>query len=627
MFLSQIDLYLLYEPLPPDVVAEIYEFIGKPPEAHMKHVLTQLEAREFVYRPAATTSSDPMLTHKDHKWRFFRPELMASLITAAKSLAFSGIAELPDDFVDSVIQSLNPADKLVEHERFTFGATVLPLQDKQWARLLAQRMIKDLFTPKIAKLIDITVPFKEASKLAQSIASFTPEETQRVVGCLKTVIDECNDELGKFGARLTKPTILAFHAVMAQLLISSNLEIHTSKLTKLVADFADMREDYEADFMAQTALEQSVQLLAREFEDQISAECYAAAKKFYTEALCAFALENTRDKLQRILEVSDDIAEQVKYVQEPVATFRALLEQNWEVHKNATMNDMHTLYEEGALSLLKLADWVCAVGSSLKQHSSSKFFETPTSTSAAQSNEQIATAHLLKDILQGLAPATDYIIESIAFKLLPHPHTIMPARNPPNLKLALADLDPLKLLICHLKRVSNYAKFTEQLENAIRGIAERLWKSVPMISELDPGFRLLAQYKRNALGCIETCPCCNRCCDEKHSNIVGVNIGEADNAHKCIGGHQYRGMMGYSLLHSKYASLRTCNDIKDTDKLAISGQISTWSEFKSSHPNWDFGIQLHETTEQKQSNHARMVALWQRVGEAICKEYLNWDQF
>jgi hypothetical protein len=107
-----------------------------------------------------------------------------------------------------------------------------------------------------------------------------------------------------------------------------------------------------------------------------------------------------------------------------------------------------------------------------------------------------------------------------------------------------------------------------------------------------------------------------------HWKLQAVTIGEGENRHKCIGGHQYRGMAGYSLKGSKWASVRTCNDIKDTDLLEIEGKQTTWSDFKSQTTSWDFSLDTNLAQDKLTDNQAQMAALWKCIGKTLCTEYL-----
>lgn len=263
--------------------------------------------------------------------------------------------------------------------------------------------------------------------------------------------------------------------------------------------------------------------------------------------------------------------------------------------------------------------------SGLKRHDSHEFFSAPpgTKTDSSLHNKQIAAVLLLKDLLLK-TPKVEYEPGKIPLKLTADSSRIIPAGNRPSLKLPPGSLDLLDVLLRHFKGIqciSNIVQFAARLEEVLRSLANSIEKTLPTYAyELDTESQL-ATVEGRAIGCKEKCPCCLRCCDVIHRKFDGITIGEGENRHKCIGGHQYRGMAGYSLKGVKWASVRTCNDIKDTDKLEIDGKPTTWSAFKEENKSWDFSIDTSLSSEQMNSNKAWMATLWQRVGPTICKEY------
>lgn len=553
---------------------------------------------------------------------------MAAAAPAAKPASAS--KELPMLSLQANLCPKNNRKKAKTWERFLFKPSSPPATEN-WATLLTERVHKDLFTDTIITLIDMMVPLQAATELAEKSSSFTSETAQQAVAELNKVIAYCNAELDAFGAQLTSNTILDIHALMCQLLISANLKFHSSKLNKLVTDFEAKRSGYEANFMAQTYQgsdmdAHSIYLLAREFEDNVLAECLPAAKILFSQKVVIFAQTTVRTALQASVEarlVTSTLEEQVAYVKDPAETLEQECEQRWRVYWQEIKGSLSNIYKEVADSVQKLSDWVASVVAGLKLHGSHEFFEAPPGTTTSLNDKRIVTVQLIKDLLKKSLKA-EYNSVRVTLKLLPPLRQITPVGIPPCLKLPTPKGSELLELLLNrfnsVKCISNIIDFTVQLQDALSLIATRIATTCPTINELDPD-HLLARAKSKAIGCTEKCPCCWRCCNVPHWRIAAVTIGEGDNRHKCTNGHQYRGMAGYSLKDSRWASLRTCCGIQDNDKLEIEGKLTSWAAFKEANTSWDFSQDTNQTSDQILNNCAWNVAQWQRIGPAICEEY------
>jgi uncharacterized protein YegL len=641
--LSQINTYTIYQKLATNASEDISKFIGRPPQDHVQHILGNVDSVIYSLSTVVCTP-DIRLFQSDYIWRFFRAPAMDSLIVAAKSYAAKGFKELPSDFCKQVLTKGNTSAP-TNFQKFTSGVRGVwervalkstgDSTQEQWAILLTDRVAKDLRNAEVRQLIvDVKVPFDEVEAYTmKNNSSFTSENAQKAVAYLQTVVDYCNGELGAFGARLVGTTVLDIHALMCQLLISASLKLHSTQLNKLVAEFQAKQGDYKSNFLAQTHQgpnmdSKSIGFLARELEQTVLARCLLAAKRKYIDSLNVFEAANTRSVLQAQIEArlaSQDPQVEIQYVKDPSKFLHAHFSNNRASFDSKLENDLCDMYKVVADQVEKIANWLASVGAGMTAHEGD-FFEAPSgaTTIASLSDKQTAAVLLLKDLLCK-TPKMEYQPGKIVLKLLANPiHSILATGNPPHLKLPPPDKsDLLELLLLHfgsVHRISNIVQFAFQLKTALASIAAQIANKHPKLPELDTQ-NCLQMIEGRAIGCTEKCPCCLRCCDMPHWRFQGVTIGEGDNRHKCNGGHQYRGMAGYSLKGSKWASIRTCSDINDSDRLEIDGKLVDWGTFKKQTPSWDFRIDTNIDTGEIANTRAKMVALWQRIGPNICKEH------
>ncbi|CAD8107836.1 unnamed protein product [Paramecium sonneborni] len=116
------------------------------------------------------------------------------------------------------------------------------------------------------------------------------------------------------------------------------------------------------------------------------------------------------------------------------------------------------------------------------------------------------------------------------------------------------------------------------------------------------------EMKLNMIGCIESCPFCNRKCDEPNDN---------NHRHKCKNGHQLGGM-NYVLLKDK-PSLLICEEIKDDQilKTQDSTIFRTWKDMKKMYKEWDFDLLTNLEDKDKIKN--KMMNVWNGgIGLLVC---------
>ncbi|CAD8111286.1 unnamed protein product [Paramecium sonneborni] len=111
-----------------------------------------------------------------------------------------------------------------------------------------------------------------------------------------------------------------------------------------------------------------------------------------------------------------------------------------------------------------------------------------------------------------------------------------------------------KLNLTNLQSEQEIQQLKPYIKQLLLHFKENLAKCKKEILKLDQFDiqRELDEIKLNMIGCIESCPFCNRKCDEPN---------DKDHKHKCRNGHQLRGM-NYVLIKDK-PSLLLCEEIKD----------------------------------------------------------------
>jgi uncharacterized protein YegL len=191
----------------------------------------------------------------------------------------------------------------------------------------------------------------------------------------------------------------------------------------------------------------------------------------------------------------------------------------------------------------------------------------------------------------------------------------------PQVMLTSFEVELLKELSEELKyyTINSQKAFLENLVfsfNEIQATIEGLDISVKDLDKKD----LYKKFKDRAIGCYMTCPCCNHPCDADHFSFPNISIGSEGNKHKCLLGHQFRGMNGYKMMKTYQPSLRLCEELKDTNILIYKGVRITWAEFKKRFKGWDFET-IHLSREQLQGHRAKFEMIWRRVGKRLCDEF------
>ena len=78
---------------------------------------------------------------------------------------------------------------------------------------------------------------------------------------------------------------------------------------------------------------------------------------------------------------------------------------------------------------------------------------------------------------------------------------------------------------------------------------------------------------------------CRKQCDVAHNEHEEFK----DERHECQNGHQMQGFGGSKYFKDNFAILRSCDEIKNQDKIKFNGEDINWENFKlTKFPNWSF---------------------------------------
>lgn len=623
----QIDTYEVYEPVPSGIVEEITTYVGSLSSEHMKFILAHLPTSGTIYQPHGTVVDlpHPYLLDKSYSWQLFNPTVMARLIEYTKEQATSS-NYLDDNFLSTALVKTESEAVIAKFMSIIKGA-VSNSANQKWAMMLTQRLEKDFLCGKAYQLVDLSVPFKQVASCAPYKTAFTSETAQKAVAAVQRVIDHCNAELQPFGSCLTRATTLALHTLMVQLLISSDYALYSAKLSSIISEFEGNTLNFKSYFLAVTAQETdvdlcSVQFIVDQFQKSVTQEYRAVSQQIFKDKLELFEERYTRDTLQQAIEdviMTASSEEQVKYVKNPSSVITELFNQKWKAHMKTIRSAIEGVHQQVTESVKSLADWVACIVAAVKKCCLPEYFEAPPGTPIHinRFSKRTATAMLMKALLEGSRLEENVRVGGVSLKLLmqPEPKGTVPTAtiNFKSLMHLLSNLFSSDKAICNLQG------FASSLEAALRGIPKLSCTD----AHLDPNNQLALAANRS-IGCTEKCPCCFRCCDVVHWTFDTVKVGTAENRHKCTRGHQYRGMAGFSVKGTTYASLRICDDVQDTDMIEVRGRLITWKEFQQRHSSWDFSNSA-ESCEQMTNKRASMLDLWTKIGPVICAEYPFFD--
>jgi hypothetical protein len=508
-----------------------------------------------------------------------------------------------------------------------------------WANLLTQCFHAHL-PIHIPNFINASAPFEAVVCIAEKLGSvpFTSGIVEACVEKLAKITSWYNEELRVFRFALTSTTIANMHLLMVQLLLTNHLKFHSKKSQKIAKNFHEQRPLLQDYFLAQTQLQgpnmdiASVKLYGHRLTSMLLESTSHSHKRLYRERLDCFCDTVTRWKLQDKCETQlqhGGINAKVQFTKNPAKVIKDAFDKAWQAEWATIRNLVEGTSSEARNNVRKLAQWMESVNKglqSIRDISATGLFSVPEGTEATEGliKKQIAAACVFKSLLLGTLPSSNYVIGGLTLTLQAEPDSIKPTGSPPNQEL----IELLLQVVRDLTRISNLCDFALKLERELFLIAIELYEKStnPSIRELDEG-GLKAAVESKAIGCCELCPCCNRCCDETHSNYRDIEVGVGENRHKCIRGHQYQGMAGIAL-HSplspekKYASLKLCSNMKEDDKIERKQKVYCWSDYKNLFPTWDLDIPPQESRIYAPEKRAWLVELWACVGPQICKEYL-----
>lgn len=482
----------------------------------------------------------------------------------------------------------------------------------------------------ISKVVDVRRPFDMVRSKAQEMQlqdRFTSTETiHRCVGLVNDdIIFACNSELSAFGLAMSKSMRASLHMLMLQYLIAFNLRYHSKRLEEHTSQ--QLRDSWKATFMEQTLRgpardSANVESIVNRFAESLQHYCLEKARKVFNEATDRFQRSSTRFQLQ--LGYEGNIAtrskeELLKYVHDPISVISTMFDAQWKVEEIQILEQARLVYLEEGTSLLALEQWMAAVH---KQIESAKFstandiFLAPSGLGAVQAllKKEKALVFLFCDLLRGRRANARYTIDGLELDVV---DWVVPSSSSSSNENGhrIEKLDYLIREIATIGTIFDLFSFSSKLVARLAAIGNQLRRHQCVTATLDPNNRLQV-VKERAGGCNQACPCCKRVCDEEHW-LYNVPAGIGVNRHKCRLGHQYRGMAGFAYEKNKLASLKTCGDITNDEKLWFQDRYFLWSEFKEKFPSWDFEYPVHS----KGANTSIIPHLWNEVGEELCSEY------
>jgi hypothetical protein len=504
----------------------------------------------------------------------------------------------------------------------------------KWAVLLVRAFNSALIhNPElIAKLVTVQLPFDmvKSRALEMQLQERLPsaEVIHRCVAFVNDdVIAPCDADLLAFGLALTQSMRASLHMLMLQYLVASHLNYHKKKLEETLANFQDqtLRNNWQANFIEQTLRgpnrdATAVEMLAEKFEQKHLQYCLEGARKVFADTLAKLDKTSTRFKLQLKFERSlytKSKDELLAYVKNPHKFFAQQFEAEWKREEMLMLEEARMIYHREGNRVLSLAKWVAEVQahiSSAKFSSANDIFRAPSGFDAVQvlHKKEKALVLLYGDLLQGSMHTKGYNIEGLQLDIAEW--------HMPTFPIVPTDkLDILIELLSIVETISDLHLFASRLSSRLLSIGNLLRRHQCFTHQLDPE-NLLQSAREKAVGCSQLCPCCMRCCDEEHWSLL-TPVGTGSNRHKCRLGHQYRGMAGFSYDKTKFASLKICENIQDTELIWFHDRFVLWFEFKSKFLSWDFHFPMHLENETIEEATNRIARIWHDVGQELCAEY------
>jgi energy-coupling factor transporter ATP-binding protein EcfA2 len=643
--LSQIDTYkLFYTDLPTTVKEDLMKFIGDSSQFHMTALLQQYEVekyRGFIYAlpPVSDDAGiDPRLTDPSFKWTLFSDAIHKLSEQVRLHLQVNPNAiSLGHGFFTEALSHQNIVVRAVRYVRkgllclFNPPPRATLAAPPRWAILMIHELHKELLaSPElIIKVANVALPFEIVDELKLTDGLYQPDAVQRCVAELDKIIASCDSELRVFSFALSKTTKANMHMLMLQHLITSHLRFHSKRLQETVDNFKSQEETYRDNFLQQTSNgpemdSASVGVMGNSMRTTLLADCLSTARKEFIVQMAAFAKTTNRALLQstyeRVLLDKSTEVEKVRYVKYPSVVLSEQFQELWNNKQAEILCEANKTYETKANLLRHLTRWVGQVLAFLNEakiYDSRETFTAPHGSNLTDSHlaKGKAAVLLLMDLLAGKLVEPRYTAEKVV--LVVQKLTCVSPKLDPVLKYIVSILlESLKSVI----QISNLQVFVAKLETELRVITDLIAAERCAINILDDS-NTLEGIKAKAIGCTEMCPCCKRCCDEDHSKHRSISVGQLENKHKCISGHQYRGMAGYALKKDKLASLKVCGFVKDFEKVEFEGKYYKWKDFKDKFPLWQFEVptQVDNAIIQNQQNW--MAKFWSYVGPSICKEY------
>ena len=475
----------------------------------------------------------------------------------------------------------------------------------------------------------------EVANEPKHLRTLTHEMTFELVGYLRDkIITSLNKELEFFGLGLSEQTKSSFFVLTIKVLLGAQCERHREPIQQIINDFEERREAQRNFFIIQTI--QNTQMntdVARTLVGNIELFLRSIALKqgqqIFESKIEKIRKTTSRYQLQKILDAKLDRntspRELYDYIVNPRKKIVELFDTIWLKAETEILLEAEKIHQKQLsiiqvvkinlemfllkLRTIEIEDFDGSVLDLFKtshQKTDNKIFL-----------EGSAAMQLVFAILN-CEPFSSTIINDIEFTLKYKsiiPPDIIPIQIEEELHSVVVEGLRSQFYKCS---ISNIMLFIEAFYNKISELEKRIAKKDFALPDLDVK-DLQSAYKKRAVGCTESCPCCGRPCDVDHFAYLHCMIGSGVNKHACSLGHQLRGMNGYKENFTNKASLRFCEEMKDHDRVIDNGQNLSWQEFKEKQSTWNFET-TDLTFQDLQTLREKLFYVWNNIGERICSE-------
>jgi hypothetical protein len=642
---SIINIYKLYcSDLPnSEDIAEIS--INDDPEAKLQQILGHLETSNY----------------EDMTYMLSLPDALDWRITSGVGWKFvngSSVVLMKEGLVDYLVEhssNVNPEDHVISN-----AFTEKPVSEKvvgtvtKWfasakcaiisrpfpnnlspsklALLLVQAVKNELLhTPQLlAKIVNVSLPLQMVRNIATEVQLqnrlLSTEVINRCVSQVNEgIIAPMDADLRAFGLALTKSMRSRLHLLMLQYLVAYNLRYYSKLLQEPPVN--ELRDSWKATFLEQTLRGPtrdiaSLDTLITKLEDSLHPYCLENVRSIFTATLDNYKNTATRNQLQLQFERHLDSKpkeELLRYIINPATTMQQHFDLGWQREEEKMLEQAQRVYTSEGNSLQPLERWTTEV---YKQIESAKFslandlFRAPSGVGAVPAllNKEKAVALFYWDLLRGRR-SMRYVVDGMELEVVN-----WDVASASDGAKAIKNLELLIKLVVSVGTISDLLIFAQRVSERLSNVGDTLRRHLCTTIQLDP-VSSLAVAREKATGCTQLCPCCKRCCDEEHWQMMNI-VGTGPNRHKCKLGHQYRGMAGFAFEKTKFASLKICGDLRDDDRVWLTDRYVSWREFKSKFPSWDFHFPVH-IEKGLESSRKRMAYIWAQIGQELCDEYLN----